>query len=38
MLREPAVDLSGSLVAAALLTGAALLAAGLLRTPARSVP
>jgi hypothetical protein len=38
MLREPAVDLSGSLIAAAFLTGAALLAAGLLRTSARSVP
>jgi len=38
MLREPAVDVSGSLIAAALLTGVALLAVGLLRTPARSAP
>jgi hypothetical protein len=34
----PAVDLSASLIVAALLTGAALLAAGLLRSPARSGP
>lgn len=35
MLREPAVDYSGSLIAAALLAGAALLAVSLLRPPAR---
>jgi hypothetical protein len=37
MLRAPAGDYSGSLIAAALLTGVALLVIGLLRTRARSV-